>query len=215
MQEELIDFVDEAGQPLGVAPKRLVHQLGLWHYSMHCWVYRTDSVTGKTFLLFQKRSQNKSLFPGLLDISAAGHYQAGEKPEDSVREISEELGLTVRYDELRYVGMRTEVIKVGDILNREFSRVYLLRTELQPQVMNPSSQEISALMEISIVDGLALWSGEASTASAAGIEYRSGAWVPSRDDVSVDLFVPRLDFYYLKVFLLARAASQGERYLAV
>lgn len=215
MPEEMIDIVDEAHTPLGTAPKALAHRLGLWHYAMQCWIYRVDPATGEVYLFFQKRSLYKDLNPDYFDVSAAGHYTAGERPADGVREISEELGLDVPFDSLLDLGIRTEVIKTGELLNREFCRVYLLRTDLEPSDITPDGDEVHGLVEIAAVDGLALFSGEQSAAPAGGIELRSGAWEPFAGALTSDRFVPRVDRYYLKMFMLARLAARGERYLTV
>jgi isopentenyldiphosphate isomerase len=215
MPEEMIDIVDEAHEPLGVASKKLAHRLGLWHYSIHCWIYRQDPVSGDTYLLFQKRSSDKDLFPNCLDISAAGHYQTGESPDDGVREISEELGLEVAVSQLVYLGVRTEVAKIGAVLNREFCRVYLLRTNLKPSEISPSIDEVDGLVEIDVSDGLALCAGERTSVRGVGIEGKDGVWSDYAGDITMDLFIPRKDPYYYKMFMLARLAASGEHYLAV
>lgn len=51
---------------------------GLLHGASHLWVWRKVS-TGVQVLL-QRRSLTKSSWPGLLDISAAGHIDLGEDP---------------------------------------------------------------------------------------------------------------------------------------
>ncbi|MFL6124277.1 NUDIX hydrolase [Actinophytocola sp.] len=215
MTDELVDVFDESGRPLGTATKRLAHRVGLWHYSMHCWIYRRDPTTGEVKVLVQRRSWDKELHPGQWDISAAGHYQAGETIRDSGREISEELGLSVEYDDLRYVGIQTEVDKVGGLTNREFCRVFLLASELSPHELKPSQHEVSGLVEITTGEGLALWNGEKTVACASGIEYQSGKWVPYRTEITREAFVRRRDFYYLKVFLLVDQAGRGQQYLAI
>ncbi|HEX7510823.1 MAG TPA: hypothetical protein VF335_05955, partial [Chitinivibrionales bacterium] len=51
MQPELIDIVDQAGNPLGYSrPRDEVHKTGLWHKTVHIWV-----LNSKQQLLLQKR----------------------------------------------------------------------------------------------------------------------------------------------------------------
>ncbi|MBN1308375.1 MAG: NUDIX domain-containing protein [Chitinispirillaceae bacterium] len=55
-------------------------------------------------LLLQKRSPFKETFPGLWDISAAGHISAGDSSrETAVRELREELGISLKSNALRFL----------------------------------------------------------------------------------------------------------------
>ena len=97
MSEEYVDLFDSDDRPLSRSvPKRQAHQQGLWHRSAHVWIYdRTGNI------LMQKRAQTKDTFPGLWDISVAGHISAGETPtEGALRELKEEIGLEVQPDQL-------------------------------------------------------------------------------------------------------------------
>ena len=65
---------------------------GDWLSVFAIWLYKqTDD---GVYILFQERSQNATVSPGKLDISAAGHYNAGETGLDGLRELQEELGIT-------------------------------------------------------------------------------------------------------------------------
>lgn len=64
---------------------------GDWLSVFAIWLYKqTDE---GTYILFQERSANATVSPGKLDISAAGHYNAGETELDGLRELREELGI--------------------------------------------------------------------------------------------------------------------------
>ena len=76
--EELFDIYDGTGAALNIAkPKSEVHANGYWHRSFHCWIIFRAS-EGKDYILLQKRAPDKKSWPNRLDISAAGHYSAGE-----------------------------------------------------------------------------------------------------------------------------------------
>ena len=49
-----------------------VHREGLWHETFHCWL------VDDKFVYIQKRSAMKKDFPGLFDITAAGHILSTE-----------------------------------------------------------------------------------------------------------------------------------------
>jgi isopentenyldiphosphate isomerase len=213
MADEIIDIVDESLTPLGTASKSEAHSVGLWHFSIHCWIYGMSD--GRPFLLFQRRSPHKDLFPGCLDISAAGHYQHGETDVDGVREIAEELGLPVRFADLVSLGLRTEVVKIGPVLNREFCRVFLLRCDRDPRDYDPVDGEVDGLVAVPVDLGLRLFTGQVESVPCSGVEWVDGGWV--QIDLAVDrsLFVTRYDNYYYKMFALADQAITGYPHLVI
>ena len=101
---EYLDIVDENGMPTGeIVPREIAHREGIRHRTAHVWVVRKTDV-GYDILL-QKRSMEKESFPGLYDISSAGHIPAGEEPLPSaLRELSEDLGIVAEPEELIHVG---------------------------------------------------------------------------------------------------------------
>lgn len=65
------------------------------------FVYRINS-DGKLEILWQKRSENVSRFPGYYDISAGGHINLGESlVEGALRECAEEIGVKVEPKDLQ------------------------------------------------------------------------------------------------------------------
>jgi isopentenyl-diphosphate delta-isomerase type 1 len=124
---ELIDVVDASGNPLAVAvPRAEVHLKGLWHRTVHIWV-----VNGANELLLQKRSAAKESFPGLWDISAAGHMAAGDTSRGAAaRELREELGITAAEDDLTFLftlrGHYEDPSR--QFYDHELSDVYLMKT---------------------------------------------------------------------------------------
>ena len=103
MSEEILTTFDEHGNITGSAPRDEVHRLGLWHETFHCWFVGMDP--GERTLYLQLRSQQKRDYAGLLDITAAGHLMANESVEDGIREVQEELGLKLAFDELKPLGI--------------------------------------------------------------------------------------------------------------
>lgn len=90
MEEEILEVVDEYNRVIGRAERRVIHEKGLRHRSVHILVFNSR---GELFL--QKRSPNKDQYPDHWDTSAAGHTEPGETPLVAARrELREELGLT-------------------------------------------------------------------------------------------------------------------------
>jgi isopentenyldiphosphate isomerase len=104
--EEFLDVYDGTGKPLGFSkPKNEVHLNGLWHKSFHCWILNKNHLNEDCILL-QKRAAHKKSWPNKYDISAAGHIIAGEGNEGGLREIKEELGVTIPKKSLIPLGLR-------------------------------------------------------------------------------------------------------------
>lgn len=122
---ELIDYLDVYsidGCHTGVRNRKEVHDLGLLHYSIHCWVF--GLFNGSLSVAFQKRKQTKRLFPSKYDVAAAGHYISGEYGRAGLRELVEELGLPqVDYD-IFYYGTRDCKYCDDSINNNEKCNVY-------------------------------------------------------------------------------------------
>jgi len=91
MPDEIFDVVNEKDEVIGRLPRAQVHREGHKHRAVHVLIFNQR---GNIFL--QKRSMSKDNFPGLWDSSASGHLDSGEEYDHcAVREVSEELGLTL------------------------------------------------------------------------------------------------------------------------
>jgi len=117
--DEVFDVVDERDIVVGRAFRREIHRRGLLHRAIHIFWLRDD---GR--LCLQRRSYAKDNSPGLLSSSCAGHVDSGEGYlEAAVRELREELGVSVSPEALRGVDYAPWPADVGT----GFVRSYLLR----------------------------------------------------------------------------------------
>lgn len=120
---EKLEFFDDKGNKIGIRPREEIHRDGSWHQVVHCWI--TDFSGEEKWVYFQQRSFEKADFPGLYDISSAGHINPGESPLCAVvREIKEETGLEVQKKDLRYLGMIKEEICLQGLDDKEMSHVF-------------------------------------------------------------------------------------------
>lgn len=146
---EQIDVVDRAGNPLPVIASRAeVHRKGLWHRTVHVWVLNL-----KNELLLQKRSAAKESFPGLWDISAAGHISAGDASLDAAqRELKEELGITVRKEDLRLLFTITGHYEdsARPFIDNELSDVYLMRADIPVNGMAVDRDEVDEVKYMAV-----------------------------------------------------------------
>lgn len=81
---EYLDIYDEYMNKIGKNTRDAVHQQGLWHKTVHCWMY--DDIGN---IYFQIRADSGKLY-----TTASGHVLSGETVRDAFRrEIREEIGV--------------------------------------------------------------------------------------------------------------------------
>jgi hypothetical protein len=143
-------------------------------------------------------------------VSVGGHYATGENAATAgPREIKEELGLDVKFDDLLPVGRRVFVFCfTPGVMEYEFQDVFLLPRDFRLQEITLQEEEVDGLLEMDIELGIKLFSREIP--QAEGRFYKSGSEA-GRVEVSVEEFVPCLDNYYLKLLLLSQRYFGGER----
>ncbi|HET7579244.1 MAG TPA: NUDIX hydrolase, partial [Bacillales bacterium] len=71
MSSEMLNVLDEDMNRIGQKSRDEVHAAGDWHETFHCWFIRVEN--GERYILLQKRAEVKKDYPGLLDITSAGH----------------------------------------------------------------------------------------------------------------------------------------------
>lgn len=125
---ELLDVLDEGGEPSGLVRERsMVHERGDYHRTSHVWVVR-EKPDGSHEVLLQKRSSRKDSFAGCYDISSAGHIPAGDGYLQSARrELKEELGITASEEELEFAGFFESQYE-GDFYGKPFINREKLRS---------------------------------------------------------------------------------------
>ena len=146
--DEYIDLVDREGKPLGRrALKSEAHLNGWYHNTIHVWLYdRFGSV------LLAQRSASKLIFPGLWDVSAAGHVDSGEEIiHAAIREVDEELGLRLEQEILHFVGVFKHESEYdnGRIRDYEFHHAYIapLKVELNELRLQPGEVDAVKLVQ--------------------------------------------------------------------
>lgn len=211
---EYLDIFDDNMKHLGTASRDEVHAKGHWHQTFHCWIARQGE--GAQYVLFQRRGPDKKLYPNTLDITAAGHLLAGETPSDGIRELTEELGIGATIRDLVPLGIRVDVAIIGSITNREFCHTYLLRSDNALSGYNLQPDEVTGLVQMDVTDGLQLFSGGQNNVRVTGFQVDS---MGSRDYVDLRVgtkdIIPRLDRYYLKVFIMAQRYFAGDKRLGI
>lgn len=146
LTEESIDVLDACGRRTGeTKPRSTVHKEGLLHRTVHIWI--TDR-NGN--ILLQRRAKSKDLFPDMLDISCAGHLSAGDSSlQGALRELAEELGLSVAPDRLEYIGTLQSAAQGPGFIDNEFNDIYLLQVDVRAEDLVFQREEISEVFFVS------------------------------------------------------------------
>lgn len=107
-EKELLEVVTEDGIPTGVIlPRGEIHDKNLLHNEIVVFV-----INDKNQLLLQKRSAKKKSHPNCWASSCAGHVDVSETLEDAaLRELSEELGISVKKEELKILLYKALVLR--------------------------------------------------------------------------------------------------------
>lgn len=205
----LTDIYNDDYSLAGTVPHEQAQKEGNWVRVSHLWIInpRSDSV------FFQKRSNSKKFFPGKLDIAAAGHYTSGEEIPQGVKEMSQELGVDISFNDLISLGIRHNIIPTPELTVRQFCHVFFLASDRQISDYSLSPDTSEGLVSISIDTGLKLWSGAASTIEAPFFEANTKEKLDII--ISKNDFLPRVDPYYYKIFILAKRFLAGEKHLVI
>jgi isopentenyldiphosphate isomerase len=158
MQEVIAAVDPHSGEVVGAVGKDDAHRDGVWHATIHVWI-----VDDESRILLQQRSYEKQHFPGMWDISAAGHIAPGE---DGTREVAEELGAVITLEDLFYVGVLTIDHDLPPLRNRERPRVYLWDSNRTAESFSFDDGEVTGLAALQVEDLAALVSGSVSEVPA-------------------------------------------------
>ncbi|SFR31177.1 Isopentenyldiphosphate isomerase [Robiginitalea myxolifaciens] len=147
--EEWIPIWEPDMTPTGrTALKAEAHRNGWWHPTVHIWCF--DAARN---VLVQRRSASKKTFPGLWDVSVAGHVSAGEEIVDAaLREIQEEVGYEAKAGDLKLLGIFPERNQhPGGIEDYEFHHCFTLEMPLPHPQLTPETGEVDALAWVQLL----------------------------------------------------------------
>jgi len=215
---EMIDIYDENMVKIGSKERKQAHLDGDWHRAFHCWIVYRDKKKDD-YMVVQRRASDKALFPNALDITAAGHYESGESIEQGIREVREELGINISFKDLVPLGIKFDVAKVGDVVNREFDDVFLYVHNQDITEYNFQLEEVSGLAVFKIDDALEMYAGARKSIQARAVMAEKTARGYERRVVTFGVtpgdFIPRTDAYVYKILILAKRLLNGEKHLVI
>jgi Isopentenyldiphosphate isomerase len=90
IKKEQLEVVDESCQPIGVLTRAEIHQKGLFHRSVHIFLFNDE---GQIYI--HRPSLDREENPGLWNSSASDMSLSGNPFSYCQKELKEELGLNV------------------------------------------------------------------------------------------------------------------------
>lgn len=118
---EYLDYYDENDNYIGKEDRNVIHEKGLWHHTIHCWLY-----TSNKDVIFQIRKDSNKFY-----TTASGHVKAGETPQEAFnREVKEEIGIDIDSTDAKLIDVATwkmdKVKKDGhEIHDRAKAQIYI------------------------------------------------------------------------------------------
>lgn len=159
---EYLDYYDEDDNYLGFETRSNVHKQGLWHKTVHCWLYTQD---GK--ILFQIRKEEEKLY-----TTASGHVLKGETINEAfTREIKEEIGLILNKDKaklVRVVPWKMDFTKKdGSIMkDRAKANVFIYNYQGDYKDFSFDENEVLGIAAVDAKSALDLFNGKINSLSA-------------------------------------------------
>jgi isopentenyl-diphosphate delta-isomerase type 1 len=139
---EMFDELDENGKETGrIVSRDDALEKGLWHKASVLWVVNSNNQ-----ILIQRRSASKKLWPNLWDISSGGHVFAGETTKQgAVRELEEELGVTVDIKDVVYIGNAVSQNLTPHNIHKHYNEYFLVNKEIDLKRIKLQADEVSEI----------------------------------------------------------------------
>lgn len=165
---EYLDTYNEHQEYIGTFTREEVHQKGLWHNTVHCWLYDEE---GNVY--FQIRKNSKKLY-----TTAPGHVISGESLKQGfIREVKEEIGLDLDFNKIKKIDTviwKMDKIKSGVLIkDRAFSNIYLGLYEDKQRDFNLVPNEVLGIVKVNAKDALELFNGNKAQIEAVCIDQKN------------------------------------------
>lgn len=188
----------------------VAHQKGYWIGSFNLWIVQRYP---EPAILYQQRSYQAAWAPGLLDVSAGGHYHANEDVKDGLREVKEELGKEYDFDKLVYLGKKFYMKDDNSRKLRYIIDVFLHEDNSELSTYTLQREELEGLYLCPVADLLDLYDSKKKSFVATGMGFREDILCPNEIEVSLDSFPLNHDRYHEKMTVMINWYFHGERHL--
>lgn len=182
---------------------------GDWIGTFNLWIVRRHP---EPAILYQRRSLKATWEPGKLDLSAGGHYRAGEDVRGGLREVHEELGREYAFKDLVSLGRRLNVTDDAKGRRRHYVvDVFLVEDDAPLSEFRLQKEELEGLF-ICPIESLIAAHEHGTSFVAHGLDAEGNE---TSIEVSRDSFPYNWDDYHHKMALMAERHFKGERKLLI
>jgi len=164
MAKEYLDIYDENRNHIGKECRKVVHEKGLWHKTVHCWLYDKH---GNVYFQLREDVNGKA---NKMYTTASGHVSAGETLQDAFkREVREEIGIDVDISNAQLVEI---VVWKMDriIIDRVFAHIYVNEIESESQQFDFLDGESNGIIKVNAKSALDLLRKEKGSIPAEKID---------------------------------------------
>lgn len=182
---EYLDYYDKEGNHLGFKSRDEVHKEGLWHKTIHCWLY--DKYGN---IYFQIRKDSNTFY-----TTASGHVLKAETIKDAFkREIKEEIGIDIDSKDATLVKIAPwkmdKVMKDGSIFkDRAWANVYVDLFDDDINKFNFDPNEVLGLVKVNAKDALLLFEKESGYIQALIIKQENNKIITENKNVNFSEFL--------------------------
>lgn len=150
---EFLDIYNKKEEKIGYSEINKVHKLGFWHRTFGCVFINLN----KNKIYFQIKKADEINKRELLELTVGGHLQAGEELCDGVREIKEETGINVDFNNLSMLYQRNVDKQINNSFKiKEFQYYYLYNSNnlTLKSFQKYDTEEVAGFVELDIEDAL-------------------------------------------------------------
>ena len=138
--DDILKIYDQDLNNIGRATREEVHTQGLLHQVAHVWMFQPTE--DDTYIMIQKRSLDRELYPGKYDLIQTTHFDPDESYEEAIVDSLEYYrGLKKSKEDIIHVGSTHQKIDVGDYHDNALVQVFAIFTAKALFIM-PDTEEI-------------------------------------------------------------------------
>jgi len=188
-----------------VKPRSQAVADGDWIGTFNLWILH-DKPTPS--IVYQQRSSHSTWAPSKLDVTAGGHYMAGETIYDGLREVDEELGKKYKKENLVYLGRKLHVgPDVHGLTHHNVVDIFFVTDNSALETYQLEKNEVSAIVSCP-VDDLIKFHLDKKEFLAHGLNNEGEKF---KVKVTNDSFPYNWDNYHFKISMLAKRFLNGEK----
>ncbi len=126
--------------------------------------------------------------------------QAYETVEDGIREVQEELGLELTFDELIPLGTIPYSMRNDNLIDNERAHVFVYNNPYCLEDFQLQKEEVAGIVKVKFVDFRRFWQGEIHSLQVKGFQVDpSGQRISINQSVDTTYFVPHDVDYYTRI----------------